>query len=124
MSQAQIKDLPAVSEFRSDFPALQQQVNGHPLAYLDSAASAQQPGIVIDTVARYQQHDHSNVHRGVHTLSHRATEAYEGARDKIQAFINAASRSEIVLTSGATESINLVAKDVPVSVPSGLPVND
>jgi cysteine desulfurase/selenocysteine lyase len=110
MSQAQVKDLPAVSEFRSDFPALQQQVNGHPLAYLDSAASAQQPGAVIDAVARYQKHDHSNVHRGVHTLSHRATEAYEGARDKIQAFVNAASRSEIVLTSGTTESINLVAQ--------------
>jgi cysteine desulfurase/selenocysteine lyase len=110
MSQAQVKDLPAVSDFRSDFPALQQEINGHPLAYLDSAASAQQPSVVIDAVARYQQHDHSNVHRGVHTLSHRATEAYEGARDKLQAFINAASRSEIVLTSGATESINLVAQ--------------
>jgi cysteine desulfurase/selenocysteine lyase len=110
MSQAQVKDLQAVSDCRADFPALQQEVNGHPLAYLDSAASAQQPDVVIDTVARYQQHDHSNVHRGVHTLSHRATEAYEGARDKLQAFINAASRSEIVLTSGATESINLVAQ--------------
>jgi cysteine desulfurase / selenocysteine lyase len=110
MSQAQPNELPAIESYRDDFPALQQEVNGHPLVYLDSAASAQQPDVVIDTVARYQRHDHANVHRGVHTLSHRATEAYEGARDKIQSFINAASRAEIVLTSGATESINLVAQ--------------
>lgn len=95
---------------RADFPALHQEINGNPLVFLDSAASAQQPRSVIDTVAHYQQADHANVHRGVHTLSHRATEAYEGARDRIQAFINAASRSEIVLTSGTTESVNLVAQ--------------
>jgi len=110
MSQAQPNELAAIESYRDDFPVLQQEVNGHPLVYLDSAASAQQPDVVIDTVARYQRHDHANVHRGVHTLSHRATEAYEGARDKIQSFINAASRAEIVLTSGATESINLVAQ--------------
>jgi cysteine desulfurase/selenocysteine lyase len=96
--------------WRADFPALAQSVHGNPLTYLDSAASAQQPAVVIDTVARYQREDHSNVHRGVHTLSHRATEAYEGARDKIAGFINANSRAEIVLTSGTTESINLVAQ--------------
>jgi cysteine desulfurase/selenocysteine lyase len=95
---------------RDDFPGLKQDVNGHPIVYLDSAASAQQPTAVMQTVAEYQQHNHANVHRGVHTLSHRATDAYEGARDKIQGFINAASRSEIVLTSGTTESINLVAQ--------------
>lgn len=95
---------------RSDFPALDQEVNGHPLAFLDSAASAQQPVSVIDAVARYQREDHANVHRGVHTLSHRATELYEGARDKLCGFINASSRAEIVLTSGTTESINLVAQ--------------
>ena len=95
---------------RQDFPALAQQVNGYPLAYLDSAASAQQPQSVIDAIARYQREDHANVHRGVHTLSHRATECYEGARDKLRHFINAASRSEIVLTSGTTEAINLVAQ--------------
>ncbi|MDA0705646.1 MAG: cysteine desulfurase [Proteobacteria bacterium] len=95
---------------RADFPALQQMVNGHPLVYLDSAASSQMPAAVIDTIANYQRQDHANVHRGVHTLSHRATDAYEGARDKIRAFVNAASRSEIVLTSGTTESINLVAQ--------------
>ena len=83
---------------RADFPALQQDINGQPLVYLDSAASAQQPTAVIDAVANYHRHDHANVHRGVHALSHRATEAYEGARDKLQSFINAASRSEIILT--------------------------
>jgi len=93
-----------------DFPALQQDIGDHRLVYLDSAASAQQPSIVIDAVARYQRHDHANVHRGVHTLSHRATEAYESARDKIRDFINAAHRREIILTSGTTASINLVAQ--------------
>ena len=100
----------AIEECRADFPALQQSVNGHPLVYLDSAASSQQPTSVIDAVANYHRHDHANVHRGVHTLSHRATDAYEGARDRVQNFINASSRSEIVLTSGTTESINLVAQ--------------
>lgn len=110
MSQAQASNSGSELNLRDDFPALLQEIHGHELVYLDSAASAQQPRTVIDTVARYQQHDHANVHRGVHTLSHRATEAYEGARDKLQGFINARSRSEIVLTSGTTESINLVAQ--------------
>jgi cysteine desulfurase/selenocysteine lyase len=100
----------SVAERRSDFPALRQQINNRPIAYLDSAASAQQPSVVIETVAEYQRHDHANVHRGVHTLSHRATDAYEGARDRLRDFINAASRNEIVFTSGTTESINLVAQ--------------
>lgn len=108
MTQAQPKI--AATHWRSDFPVLDQKVHGQPLVYLDSAASAQQPAAVIDAVANYHRNDHANVHRGVHTLSHRATEAYEGARDKISAFINANSRSEIVLTSGTTESINLVAQ--------------
>jgi cysteine desulfurase/selenocysteine lyase len=99
-------------DVRDDFPALDQSVNGQPLTYLDSAASAQQPGSVIDAIASYQRNDHANVHRGVHTLSHRATEAYEGARDKLRSFINARSTSEIVLTSGTTESINLVAQSL------------
>ena len=99
-----------ISSCRDDFPVLAQEVNKHPLAFLDSAASAQQPATVIDAVARYQREDHANVHRGVHTLSHRATELYEGARDRLRDFINAASRTEIVLTSGTTESINLVAQ--------------
>jgi cysteine desulfurase/selenocysteine lyase len=99
-----------IASRRADFPALSQEINGHPIAFLDSAASSQQPLTVIDTIAEYQRHDHANVHRGVYTLSHRATEAYEGARDRIVAFINATSRSEVVYTSGTTESINLVAQ--------------
>ena len=98
-----------VEEIRRDFPILHQQVNGHRLAYLDNAASYQRPQAVIDAVAHYYEHDHANVHRGVHTLSHRATDAYEGARDKVQRFINAASRREVIFTRGTTESINLVA---------------
>jgi len=99
-----------VAACRADFPALDQDVNGHRLVYLDSAASAQQPSAVIDAITRYERHDHANVHRGVHTLSHRATDAYEGARDTLRAFINAASTTEVVFTSGTTESINLVAQ--------------
>ncbi len=99
-----------VAACRGDFPALDQEVNGHPIVYLDSAASAQQPSVVIDAIANYERHDHANVHRGVHTLSHRATDAYEGARETLRRFINAASTSEVVFTSGTTESINLVAQ--------------
>ncbi len=110
MSHAHLTATESSADWRNDFPILQQSINGQPLVYLDSAASAQQPASVIDAVARYQREDHANVHRGVHTLSHRATDAYEGARDKIRDFINAASRTEIVLTSGTTESINLVAQ--------------
>jgi len=99
-----------VEKCRQDFPCLTQSISGHPLVYLDSAASSQQPLAVIEKVVEYQSHDHANVHRGVHTLSHRATEAYEGARDVIQKFINAENRSEVVYTSGTTESINLVAQ--------------
>ena len=110
MTHAQLKSTQLPADWRSDFPVLQQSVNNQPLVYLDSAASAQQPASVIDAVASYQREDHANVHRGVHTLSHRATDAYEGARDKIRDFVNASSRTEIVLTSGTTESINLVAQ--------------
>ncbi len=110
MSQPQAIETNDITHCRSDFPALDQEINGHPLVYLDSAASAQQPATVIDAVARYQREDHANVHRGVHTLSHRATELYEGARDKLCSFINASSRAEIIHTSGTTESINLVAQ--------------
>ena len=99
-----------VAACRADFPALDQEVNGYPIVYLDIAASAQQPSVVIDAIANYERHDHANVHRGVHTLSHRATDAYEGARETLRRFINAASTREVVLTSGTTESINLVAQ--------------
>lgn len=95
---------------REDIPALRQQIHGAPLSYLDNGASSQMPQVVIDAISNYQSHDHANVHRGVHTLSHRATDAFEGARDDMVSFVNASSRREIVLTSGTTESINLVAQ--------------
>jgi cysteine desulfurase/selenocysteine lyase len=98
-----------VDKIRADFPILHQTVHGCRLAFLDNAASSQRPQSVIDAISHYYEHDHANVHRGVHTLSHRATDAFEGARRKVQQFINAASTSEIVFTSGTTEAINLVA---------------
>jgi len=98
-----------VAALRRDFPILAQQVNGHPLAYLDNAASSQRPLQVLDAVRHYYTHDHANIHRGVHTLSHRATDLYEGARETVRAFINAASVREIIFTRGTTEAINLVA---------------
>ena len=110
MTRPQAQNVAPIVDCRADFPALHQDVNGCPLVYLDNAASSQQPSSVIEAVANYHSHDHANVHRGVHTLSERATDAYEGARDKLQSFISASSRSEIVLTSGTTESINLVAQ--------------
>ena len=94
---------------RKDFPALQQDVYEKPLVYLDSAASTQRPQAVIDAVVTHERTNHANVHRGVHQLSQRSTEAYEGAREKIRAYINAGSCEEIIFTSGTTESINLVA---------------
>ncbi len=98
-----------VEAIRRDFPILAQLVNGQPLAYLDNAASSQRPLQVLTAVQSYYTHDHANVHRGVHTLSHRATDLYEGARETVRAFINAASVREIIFTRGTTEAINLVA---------------
>ena len=95
--------------FKDDFPALGQSFNGKALAYLDNAASTQVPRPVLDAILRQQSLNHANVHRGVHTLAERATQAYEGARDKVRDFVGAASREEIVFTRGTTESINLVA---------------
>ncbi len=106
-------------QLRQDFPILAQQINGHRLAFLDSAASSQRPQSVIDAVRHYDEHDHANVHRGVHTLSHRATEAYEGAREKVRHFINAASTREIVFTRGTTDSINLLAASLGQSINPG-----
>jgi cysteine desulfurase/selenocysteine lyase len=94
---------------RADFPILDQEVNGNPLIYLDNAATSQKPLVVLNSLLNYYQKDNANVHRGAHTLSTRATEAYEGARDKVAQFINARSRQEIVYTRNATEAINLVA---------------
>jgi len=98
-----------VAAIRADFPILAQQVNGHPLAYLDNAASSQRPLQVLEAMQNYYTHDHANVHRGVHSLSHRATDRYEAARETVRAFINAASVREIIFTRGTTEAINLVA---------------
>jgi len=95
---------------REDFPILRQDVHGKPLVYLDNAATSQKPRAVLEALDHYYQCDNANIHRGVHTLSERATAAYEGARDKIKAFLNAADRREIVFVRGATEAINLVAQ--------------
>ena len=102
-------DISLANEVRADFPILHQEVNGKPLIYLDNAATSQKPRTVIDAMVHYYETDNANVHRGIHTLSGRATEAYEGTRDKVAAFVNAVSRDEIVFTRNASEAINLVA---------------
>ena len=96
-------------KIRDDFPILAQEVHGRPLVYFDSAASSQKPRQVVDALVRYYEHDHANVHRGLHELSTRATEAFEGARAKIARYLGAAQPEEIVFTRGTTEGINLVA---------------
>ncbi len=107
MTIAQERTLAA--KVRQDFPILHQEVNGKPLVYLDNAATSQKPLAVLNALRHYYERDNANVHRGAHTLSVRATEAYEGARDKVASFVNAASRQEIVFTRNASEAINLVA---------------
>lgn len=99
-----------VQRIRADFPILQQQINGRPLAYLDNGASTQRPQAVLDAVNYYETHLHSNVHRGVHTLSQLATDAFEAARERVRRYINAAFTREIVFVRGTTEAINLVAQ--------------
>ncbi len=96
--------------WRADFPALAQEIHGRPLVYLDNAATTHKPRPVIDAVQRYYERDNANVHRGVHTLSVRATERYEGARAAVRRFINAPDSREVVFVRGATEAINLVAQ--------------
>jgi len=98
-----------VARTRADFPILQQQVNGHPLVYLDNAATTQKPRAVIDAISDYYCHDNSNVHRGAHALSDRATAKFEAARQKVADFIGAQLSTQIVWTRGTTEAINLVA---------------
>ena len=97
-----------VERVRADFPVLHQKVNGKPLIYLDNGASSQVPQVVIDRGSIYLEHEHSNIHRGVHYLSQRATTAYEGAREKVKRFINARESRECIFVRGATEGINLV----------------
>lgn len=98
-----------VEEIRKDFPILHRQVNGKPLVYFDNGATSQKPQQVIDVINRYYQHENSNIHRGIHTLSQEATDAYEKARTTVQQFINAKHHHEVIFTSGTTGSINLVA---------------
>ena len=94
---------------RADFPALHQEVHGKPLVYLDNAATTQKPAAVLDALRHYYEHDNANVHRGIHELSNRATNAYEAARIRVASWVNAPNASEIVFTRGTTEGINLVA---------------
>jgi cysteine desulfurase/selenocysteine lyase len=100
----------SVAGCRHHFPVLRQWVNGKPLVYLDNAATSQKPQVVIDAMMRYYEEENSNIHRGVHYLSERATAAYENVRKKVAAFLNAASTSEIIFVRGTTEGINLVAQ--------------
>ncbi len=97
-------------KIRADFPILHQLVNGKPLVYLDNGATSQKPRAVIDALVHYYERDNSNVHRGLHALSMRATDAYEGARARIATFLHAADPAEIIFTRGTTESINIVAR--------------
>lgn len=99
-----------VEKIRQDFPLLHQEVNGKPLAYLDNAATSQKPTQVIEALDKYYQEDNANIHRGIHTLSERATIDYEQARGKVRSFINANSEKEIIFVRGATEGINLIAQ--------------
>jgi cysteine desulfurase / selenocysteine lyase len=107
-----LKEAPAldVEKVRKDFPILERTINGRPLVYLDSAASSQRPRAVLRAVEEYETTSHANVHRGVHALSQAATEAFEGARERIRRYINARSTKEIIYVRGTTEGINLVAQ--------------
>jgi cysteine desulfurase/selenocysteine lyase len=109
-------DLPAI---RAEFPILSRRVNGHPLAYLDNAASAQKPDAVIDAMANQARTAYANVHRGLHTLANEATEAFEAARETVRAFLNAPSTDNIVFTKGSTEGINLVASALAARIRPG-----
>ena len=97
-----------VEAVRADFPVLRQTVNGNPLVYLDNSASSQVPQAVIDRGSKYLREEHSNIHRGVHYLSQRATTAFEGAREKVRRFLNAREARECIFVRGCTEGVNLV----------------
>ena len=99
-----------VEKLRKDFPILREKVHGKPLVYLDNAATTQKPEAVLKALDDYYRHSNSNIHRGVHLLSEKATAQYEAAREKVRAFLNAKTPSEIIFTRGATEAINLVAQ--------------
>jgi cysteine desulfurase/selenocysteine lyase len=104
---------------RPDFPILSRTINGHPLVYLDSAASSQKPRSVIEAMSQYYERSHANVHRSIHTLGEEATELYEAARDRVQRFIGAARREEIVFTRGTSDGLNLLADAVCRSLAPG-----
>ncbi len=99
-----------VEKIRADFPILAEKIRNKPLVYLDNAASCQKPNAVIDNISDFYRHDYANIHRGVHTLSVRATDKFESAREKVRGFINAASGKEIIFVRGATEAVNLIAQ--------------
>jgi cysteine desulfurase/selenocysteine lyase len=108
-----------VSDVRADFPILARKVNGKPLVYFDNAASAQKPKAVLDAVRQFAETSNANVHRGLHTLSNLATDAYEAARGKVAAFLNAPSPSQVIFTGGGTDSFNLVASSLGQSMSAG-----
>jgi cysteine desulfurase / selenocysteine lyase len=110
-SQAQLLKPPFdVDKIRSEFPILGESINGHQLVYLDNAATTHKPRVVIDTISQYYEAQNSNIHRGVHTLSQRGTDAYENARQIVQQFINAPTSDEVIFTRGTTDSINLASQ--------------
>jgi len=109
-------DIPAI---RAEFPILSREVNGHPLVYLDNAASAQKPNAVIDALAGQMRTAYANVHRGLHTLANETTEAFEAARETVRAFLNAPSTDNIIFTKGSTEGINLVASALAARIQPG-----
>src|SRR5882762_6127768 len=104
-----MNSLPDWSKLRADIPILDQKVHGKPLVYFDNAATSQKPRAVIQSLVHYYEHDNANVHRGIHELSNRSTNAFEAARARAAKFINAKSADEIIFTRGTTEGINLVA---------------
>ncbi|BCN39098.1 selenocysteine lyase [Alicycliphilus denitrificans] len=107
-----------VQELRAQFPVLHQKIHGHPLAYLDNAATTQTPLAVQQAVQRFEQHDRANIHRGVHSLSQRATDAFEAARATLKRFVGAGAEHELVFTSGTTEALNLVAQGLWAAGPA------
>src|SRR3954451_19943080 len=105
-----LRDTFDVEKVRDDFPILREQVHGKPLVYLDNGATSQKPQSVIDALQHYYRCENSNIHRGVHFLSERATASYENGREKVRQFLNAKTQQEIVFVRGTTEAINLVAQ--------------
>src|ERR1700750_3086364 len=104
---------------RAEFPILQRQINGRPLIYLDSGASAQKPRAVIEAMVHAMEQSYANVHRGLHTLANETTDAFEKARESVARFINAENAQAVVFTKGATEAINLVASSFGLTLQAG-----